>query len=530
MEALQIARLAGEMAATTQLERLAQIFLSAAVQAHGLEQGLCFQRDAEGGWLQPLASTSASLAVEELPAIDLGEQDNPLVYNLLAGQPCQIDDVLQLVAVGDSFDALRARLPSRAGLLAMPLLDACQQAQGVLVWVGGPDDLHAWRADPVWQALTAMYAGLFARLRERMAADRSARYEHSVRKAREAEQGRARAVRLLAAEFVGSSAAARRVREEMVNLADSHLSALITGETGAGKDHAAWLIHQASARAGKFVPVNCAAIPKDLIEAELFGSTRGAFTGATQARIGLVAEADGGTLFLDEIGDMPLELQSRLLRVLNEKKYRPVGATDERASDFRLICATHQPLPQMVRDGRFREDLYFRIRQLNLHLPALRERIEDVAPLVAHALLQHNRERQAHVAGIEPDALRLLEAHTFPGNVRELRSLVLAAAERTGNGEAICAESVSALMMYFEPPLAVPTDNQDDADALVQQLLATDNLPEAVDAFERMMIDIRMRQLDGSRSRAALSLGIPKRTLARKCQQWNLDDREVRSS
>ncbi|TBU84471.1 sigma-54 interaction domain-containing protein [Phytopseudomonas dryadis] len=528
MEALQIAKLASEMAAATQLEQLAHPFLTIALQANGLDQGLCFQRDAEGSWLQPLATTS--VPVEALPAIDMGEQDNPLVYNLLAGQPCQIDDMLQLVAVGETFDALRTRLPSRAGLLALPLLDAGRQAQGVLVWVGSPERLKAWRADPVWQVLTAMLADLFARLRHRMAVDRSARYEHSVRQAREAEQGRARAVRLLAAEFVGGSAVAQRVREEMVNLADSHLSALITGETGAGKDHAAWLIHQASSRGGKFVPVNCAAIPKDLIEAELFGSSRGAFTGATQGRTGLVAEADGGTLFLDEIGDMPLELQSRLLRVLNEKKYRPVGATVERTSNFRLICATHQPLPQMIRDGRFREDLYFRIRQLSLHLPALRERIEDVAPLVAHALLQHNRERQAHVAGIDPGALRLLEAHTFPGNVRELRSLVLAAAERAGNGDLITVENVDSLMAYSKTPMPAPVSNAGEADVFVQQLLDTDSLPNAVDAFERMMIDIRLRQLDGSRSRAALSLGIPKRTLARKCQQWNLDDREVRSS
>lgn len=527
MEALQIARLASEMVATPHLERLAQVFLMAAVQAHGLAQGLCFQRDAEGDWLQPLASTSTSQPIDVLPAIDLGEQDNPLVYNLLAGQPCLIDDVLQLVAVGESFDALRACLPSRAGLLAMPLLDGCQQAHGVLVWVGDADDLHAWRDDPVWQVLCGMYARLFTRLRERMAADRSARYEHSVRKAREAEQGRTRAVRLLAAEFVGVSAAARRVREEVVNLADSHLSALITGETGAGKDHVAWLIHQVSARSGKFVPVNCAAIPKDLIGAELFGSIQGAFTGATQTRIGLVAEADGGTLFLDEIGDMPLELQGTLLRVLNEKKYRPVGATGELTSDFRLVCATHQPLAQMIRAERFREDLYFRIRQLSLHLPALRERVEDVAPLVSHALLQHNRERRAHVVGIEPEALRLLESHAFPGNVRELRSLVLAAAERTPNGEAISVDIVNSLMKDFGLPLVVPTDNPADVDGLVQQLLATDSLPDAVGAFERMMIDIRLRRLNGSRSRAALSLGIPKRTLARKCQQWNLDDREV---
>jgi sigma-54-specific transcriptional regulator len=276
------------------------------------------------------------------------------------------------------------------------------------------------------------------------------------------------------------------------------------------------LIHQSSTRGGPFVPVNCAAIPKELIEAELFGTTRGAFTGATQARSGLVAEAHGGTLFLDEIGDMPLALQGTLLRVLNEKKYRPVGATKERESDFRLICATHQPLPQRIREQQFREDLYYRIRQQSLHLPPLRERAEDIPAIAAHVLLQHSRAHHVRVAGFTDTALTWLRSQTFPGNVRELRNLVLAAAEHTGQGKAIDVATMQALMAPSDLPPARDTPP-------LQALLSMTDLTEAVDSFERLMIGDRLRQLNGSRSQTAQSLGIPKRTLAYKCRKWNLD-------
>ncbi|MNY12475.1 Transcriptional regulatory protein QseF [compost metagenome] len=237
-----------------------------------------------------------------------------------------------------------------------------------------------------------------------------------------------------------------------------------------------------------------------------------------QARTGLVAEADGGTLFLDEIGDMPMALQGTLLRLLNEKKYRPLGGTREHSSDFRLICATHRPLPQLIRDGRFREDLYFRIRQLTLALPPLRERPEDIPALSFHTVLQHNRERQTRVAGLAPDALALLAAHALPGNVRQLRSLVLVAAERTPQGQPIRADLLD--LSQAEMP-ALPQHGT-GAD-LLHGLLHTDNLPQALDAFQSLVIRARLRQVNGSRSRAAQSLGIPKRTLARRCQAWNLD-------
>lgn len=519
MDALAVADTARNMAMATRPDALASTFAAACAAFIGTGAVCLYVRDATGDTLVALAMAGVDHAAGgSLPDISMDALDDPLVYALTNGKPCQIEQMSALVGVGLGFERLRDRLGTQHALLALPMLDARRQPLAVLVLAGPASAVSRWRADPVWRALHAAHESLFARLHAQAHAADDARYQRSLRQTPAADSGKQRASRLLAAEFIGVSAAARTIREDMLRFADSTLAVLLTGETGTGKDHAAWLIHQASPRTGKFVPLNCAAIPQELIEAELFGNVRGAFTGAVQARTGLVAEADGGTLFLDEIGDMPMALQGTLLRLLNEKKYRPLGGTREHSSDFRLICATHRPLPQLIRDGRFREDLYFRIRQLTLALPPLRERPEDIPALSFHTVLQHNRERQTRVAGLAPDALALLAAHALPGNVRQLRSLVLVAAERTPQGQPIRADLLD--LSQAEMP-ALPQHGT-GAD-LLHGLLHTDNLPQALDAFQSLVIRARLRQVNGSRSRAAQSLGIPKRTLARRCQAWNLD-------
>lgn len=516
MDAQRVADFARDMAMATRVDALSRVFLDACLDVAGIAGACLYARDAAGDRLFPLAQ--AGSAANPLPDISMDALDDPLVYAMTSAKPCLIDQMSTLVDVGAGFERLRDELGAQLGLLAIPQRDERRQPLTVLALAGPPAVLSPWRDDPLWRALLAAHESLYARLHRQVNAADDARYQRSQHVEPAVEQGRMRAARLLAAEFIGVSPAARRIREDMLRFADSALAVLLTGETGTGKDHAAWLIHQASPRRGKFVPVNCAAIPKELIEAELFGNVRGAFTGAMQARSGLVAEADGGTLFLDEIGDMPLALQGTLLRLLNEKKYRPLGATRELSSDFRLICATHQPLPQRVRDGLFREDLYFRIRQLTLALPALRDRPEDIPALAFHTVLQHNRERQTRVAGITPEALAMLAAQALPGNVRQLRSMVLVAAERTPPGQAISAGILDLSQPDLDaPPLA------DAGSAMLHGLLHTDNLPQALDTFQSLVIKTRLRQVNGSRSRAAQSLGIPKRTLARRCQAWNLD-------
>ncbi|KVH40993.1 sigma 54-interacting transcriptional regulator [Burkholderia cepacia] len=513
METVSVVLLARELAQASTIASLASAWLRAACDGTGIEQALCYWHERPGDRLMPIAHAHVPDAAG-LTSISLEELDNPLVYCLTNAKPCHVARLDALVKVGAGFDALREHLTARAALLVLPIHGPQRDVVGIFALIGAQAALRAWQANPIWQELATLHDVLMARLQ-------ASSDTHRIEELRRSEinQDRTRAARLLAADFVGVGSTARQLREDMLRLADSSLSLLITGETGSGKDHAAWLIHQASSRRGKFVPVNCAAIPKDLIEAELFGAVRGAYTGATQARTGLVAEADGGTLFLDEIGDMPLELQGTLLRLLNEKTYRPIGATREQASDFRLICATHRPLPDLVRDSAFREDLYFRIRQRVLRIPPLRERPEDIPALVAHVLLQHNRECQGNIAGISARALARLQAHTFPGNVRELRSVVLAAAERTAPGKHIRGD----LLADLEEEMPARSEPPSPTASALQQLLHTDNLPEALLHFERLVVGERLRRVEGSRREAALSLGIPKRTLARKCLEWNLN-------
>ncbi|HEQ0196616.1 MULTISPECIES: sigma 54-interacting transcriptional regulator [Pseudomonas] len=519
MEAMDVAILMRELLQAADLEAAARRFLSYLCNWPGIDQGYCYWRELGGDRLLPVADHSGSKGT--LPTISLVELDNPLVYGLMSNKPCHVERLGRLVDVGAGFEALRERHAGAEAMLVLPIAGEIQQAaHGVAVIVGQDAALRSWREDRLWREVFRCHELIAGRLHEQHGESAQALRERAADQRREVEQGHARASRLLAGGFIGVGASAKKLRAEMLRLADSSLSLLITGETGSGKDHAAWLIHQASARQGNFVPVNCAAIPKDLIEAELFGATRGAYTGALQARKGLVAEADGGTLFLDEIGDMPLGLQGTLLRLLNEKKFRPVGASREQSSDFRLICATHRSLPDLVRDGSFREDLYFRIRQHTLHIPPLRERPEDVPALVAHVLLHHNRERQGSVSGISANALARLQAYAFPGNVRELRSLVLTAAERTEPGRRIRSSLVGELPTGDSVNACPARGSMARA---LQDLMRTDNLPQALLTIERMVVVDRLRKVDGSRRDAALSLGIAKRTLARKCLEWNLD-------
>ncbi|HMV01289.1 MAG TPA: sigma 54-interacting transcriptional regulator, partial [Rhodocyclaceae bacterium] len=215
------------------------------------------------------------------------------------------------------------------------------------------------------------------------------------------------------------------VMEEACAVASSDASVLIRGDSGTGKEVLARAIHRASPRAAApFVAINCGAIPEQLLESELFGHVRGAFTGAASARTGLFQAADGGTLFLDEIGDMPLALQVKLLRVLQEHAVRPVGATRAEPVDVRVLSATHRDLEAALADGRFREDLYYRLDVVTLTLPRLDERREDIPLLAAHFVRQIAAKYGKSLAGIAPEGLALLASATWPGNVRQLHNVI----------------------------------------------------------------------------------------------------------
>ena len=313
----------------------------------------------------------------------------------------------------------------------------------------------------------------------------------------------------IASRFIGTDPASRKVQQGIASAAQNELAILIQGETGCGKDVVATLIHQHSARANKpFIAVNCAALPEQLIEAELFGTKKGAFTGSIANRSGLIAAAEGGTLFLDEIGDMPVELQAVLLRLLQQKSYRRLGEDRERQADFRLICATHAPLPELLKTGRFRQDLYYRIAQQKLYVPPLRDHLEDLTALSQHIIQQHNLHHNQHHSPLAVQHIHTLQQHHWPGNVRELQNVILA---HLTQSELIPSPKKTVL-----PAPQLKTNMGITKPAW----LYTDNLRQARRQFEKEIITRRLYKYHGNRAKTAASLGLPKRTLAHKCLEY----------
>ena len=285
-------------------------------------------------------------------------------------------------------------------------------------------------------------------------------------------------------------------------LARTEVPVLLTGATGTGKEVLSRFVHARSARNDKaFVAVNCAAIPETMLEAVLFGHQKGAFTGAGASATGLMREADGGTLLLDEIAEMPLALQAKLLRALQEGEVLPVGATRPVKVDVRIIAAANRDLPAEVAAGRFREDLFYRLNVFPLHLPALRERPADIAPLACLLLLRHG----SGAAALTPEALALLRAHVWPGNVRELENVMRRALVLAGEGagaigaEHIVFDTAARLHQGGEPPVSLPA--------------APAPLARAVRQSEARVIGDTLRACGGRRIEAARRLGISERTL-----------------
>ncbi|MEX2152124.1 MAG: sigma-54 dependent transcriptional regulator [Gemmatimonadaceae bacterium] len=286
---------------------------------------------------------------------------------------------------------------------------------------------------------------------------------------------------------------------------------LITGESGSGKELIASLIHEAGPRAtAPFVAVNCGAIPEQLLESELFGHARGAFTGAVDDRHGLFEEADGGTLFLDEIGELPVALQVKLLRALQEGEVRPVGDNTPRAVDVRVVAATSRDLETEVRAGRFRADLFYRVNVVRIQLPPLRERREDIPDLVRHFIGVFNKRLGLAITGVTPAAMRLLMDHAWPGNVRELENVIERAMVLT-DGAQIEAEHLPQTVR--SPGSGVPMA-EDDLDLSVKR---------RTEALERTLIERALRQTGGNRTRAARLLELSHRALLYKIKEYGLE-------
>jgi transcriptional regulator with GAF, ATPase, and Fis domain len=324
-----------------------------------------------------------------------------------------------------------------------------------------------------------------------------------------------------APEFIGNDSRILESLTEARNVADTDCTVLVTGETGTGKELIARMIHGASPRSrNALVPLNCAAIPDSLIEAELFGHTKGAFTGAIAAREGRLASADGGTLFLDEIGELPLQAQAKLLRVLQDGMLTPVGADKEIRIDVRVIAATNRDLEQMVDEGTFRADLYYRLTVIQIDLPALRERADDIAPMAQHFLRETNARLQRSVTGLDASAERVLTEHDWRGNVRELahtieRSVVM---KREGVLTAADIRFSGKKARPARPVMTVVTSTaptNDTTEATSNDL----NLRKAVDTVEEKFIRTALERTSGNRTEAAALLGLNRTTLVERLRK-----------
>lgn len=309
--------------------------------------------------------------------------------------------------------------------------------------------------------------------------------------------------------LIGTSAAMRQVHKLIGLVADSDATVLITGETGSGKELAARAIHEHGRRHNNaFIALNCAAIPAELLESELFGHARGAFTGAVIERAGAFRDAQGGTLFLDEIGDMPGAMQGKILRTLQERVVQPIGGRPVRL-DVRIIAATHRDLAAHVRDGQFRQDLFYRLNVVPIRLPPLRERPGDILTLARH-FLRHAMAGQP-VPELSPDAVVRLENYAWPGNVRELRNAMERSAVLCRNGRITAADLVFVDATTAETaPAAEP-----------------DDLPSAVARLEARLIKNALQAAGGNRAEAARRLGIHRQLLYAKARRYGLIDPDV---
>ncbi|HJU55851.1 MAG TPA: sigma-54 dependent transcriptional regulator [Pyrinomonadaceae bacterium] len=325
--------------------------------------------------------------------------------------------------------------------------------------------------------------------------------------------------------MVGHSDAMQDVFRMVDQVAPARSTVLITGESGTGKELIAKSIHESSPRAPRqFVTVNSSNIPSELLESELFGHTRGAFTGAVAAKKGLFEVADGGSIFLDEIGDIPPETQARLLRVIQEREFTPLGDTSPRRVDVRIIAATNIDLKEAVKQGTFREDLYYRLSVVPIELPPLRDRREDILPLAQHFIRKYNEENGRQVSEqIKPDVLALLEAYSWPGNVRELENAIERAVV-IAPGTEITRECLRSEIS--DPQAARAAAREGTSGAAALDIGRGVNFYDEVRRFEIDLIRRALEQTGGHQSRAARLLGMNATTLNSKIKTYNIDPRQ----
>ncbi|MFZ5504579.1 MAG: nitrogen regulation protein NR(I) [Pseudomonadota bacterium] len=430
-----------------------------------------------------------STAQEALDALDAGGQPQVLVSDI--------------------------RMPGESGLSLLEKVKARHPSLPVIIMTAYSD---------LDSAVAAFQGGAFEYLPKPFDVD------HAIELVRRAieesmHQGGAPAEADMAPEILGKAASMQDVFRAIGRLAQSHATVLINGESGTGKELVARALHRHSPRReAPFIAINTAAIPRDLLESELFGHERGAFTGATATRRGRFEQADGGTLFLDEIGDMPPELQTRLLRVLSDGHFYRVGGHSPIKSNVRVIAATHQNLEDRVKQGLFREDLFHRLNVIRLRIPPLRERREDIVLLAQHFMTKSAQELGVDAKRLSEPAMRYLQGLDFPGNVRQLENLchwlTVMAPGQTVDVKDLPAE------LRAQPAREVTGDWVASLAAEVDRLIALKQpalFDHLVQEFERTLIRRALASTGGRRIESAQLLGIGRNTITRKIQELNIE-------
>lgn len=310
--------------------------------------------------------------------------------------------------------------------------------------------------------------------------------------------------------FIGESLQIRKIKDTIYRIAQTNSSVLITGESGTGKEVVARTIHEQSpVSSGPFVAINIGGVPENLLESELFGYEKGAFTGAVSRKSGMFELANGGTLFLDEIGDMPFSLQVKILRVLQEKCITRLGGTEPLPINARIVCATNKDLEQMVRDGKFREDLFFRLNVVRIHIPPLRERKDDIPLLAAWIIKKLNANMGRHFSGLTPEAMEKLKSYDFYGNIRELEN-ILERAAIFSDGNLITEDNIELRGNDLRPSVSKGAEISIAEGVSLKEI-------------EKQTIERALRRWEGNRTKAANELGITRRTLITKIDEYNLD-------
>ncbi len=520
------------------VNRLLDKILTAARKLTAAEAGCVYILDRKKRFLMPEVTQGEllSLVSSELRPVDLhteqrSGQTDVISWAALSGQVVNIADAYQY----SGFDfAELYRLDRLAGrktysMLVVPLTDFEGNSLGVMklynrrVNEQGEIDAFPDEIEGLVKAFAAQ--AVVVAENNRLLADNKVLIEQldSAKQVLEIENQQLKARisgSLKVDNIIGDSPAMQKVFNLMEKIVSTNATVLIRGETGTGKELVAACIHRNSPQRNKeaFVAQNCAALPEELLESELFGFKKGAFSGATSDKKGLIELANGGTLFLDEIGDMPLKLQAKLLRVLQEREVRPLGALHPVKVDLRVVAATHQNLSDLIEKGLFREDLYYRLNVFPIDLPALQERREDIPALVHYFIGHIAGQYSKTIEGVKPAVLDLIQSQPLPGNIRELRNII----ERS-----VLLASDNGVIEPQHLPDYITSGQESKAQAAAAFYVEGDNLKDTMQRLEAKVIAEKLQVYKGNQTRTAKALGVSRRSLVEKLSRYNLRENSL---